>query len=50
MSDFDPRPLLGKALDQMGELITTTDSSQRDLPTPCADYTVGQLIDHDRRV
>lgn len=50
MSGFDPRPLLGKALDQMGELITTTDDSQRDLPTPCADYTVGQLIDHIQAV
>ncbi|AQP49003.1 TIGR03086 family protein [Tessaracoccus aquimaris] len=50
MTGFDPRPPLAKALDQMGDLIATTDPSDADRPTPCADYTVGQLIDHVQAV
>lgn len=50
MSGFDPRPLLTRALDQMGELIVTTPASAATLPTPCSDYDVAHLIDHMQAV
>lgn len=50
MTGFDPRPALAKAFDQMGALITTTDPADADRPTPCDEYTVGQLIEHVQAV
>lgn len=42
----DPRPMLARALDQVGALISTTDPAQAQLPTPCAEYDVAALIGH----
>lgn len=50
MPGFDPRPLLTKALDQMGDLIVTTPTADASLPTPCTDYDVAHLIDHVQAV
>jgi uncharacterized protein (TIGR03086 family) len=50
MTGFDPRPLLGAALDQAGELIAAATPDQAHLPTPCEDYDVNQLISHMQAV
>lgn len=42
----DPRPQLAYALDQLGDLVTTTDPTDSGDATPCADYNVEQLIGH----
>lgn len=42
----DPRPVLARALDQAGELISTTDPAQAGRPTPCDEYDVAALIGH----
>ena len=31
---------------QLGALVETIDDDQLDAPTPCPDYTVGDLLDH----
>ncbi len=41
-----PLTLLGRALDQVGRLITGTRPDQADLPTPCQSWTVRQLVHH----
>jgi uncharacterized protein (TIGR03086 family) len=50
MTGFDPRPLLGAALDQAGDLIASVRPEQATLPTPCDDYDVNQLIGHMQAV
>ena len=50
MTGFDPRPLLGAALDQAGNLIASVTPEQATLPTPCDDYDVNQLIGHMQAV
>ena len=50
MTGFDPRPLLGAALDQAGAVIATVNPEQATLPTPCDDYDVNQLIGHMQAV
>ncbi|MGC3995834.1 MAG: maleylpyruvate isomerase N-terminal domain-containing protein [Propionicimonas sp.] len=42
----DPRPLLGRALDQAGRLVTTTDPGAAGAPTPCGDFDVATLVQH----
>lgn len=42
----DPRPLLARALDQAGELVSTTDPALAGSPTPCTEYDVAGLIGH----
>jgi uncharacterized protein (TIGR03086 family) len=42
----DPRPLLARALDQIGELVATTPPDALDHPTPCAGWDVRTLLDH----
>jgi uncharacterized protein (TIGR03086 family) len=37
---------LASALDGTGELVAAVSGEQWDLPTPCADWTVRQLVDH----
>ena len=46
MTAPDPRALLTRALDQIGELVTTTPADTLDRPTPCADWDVRALLDH----
>lgn len=43
---FDPRPLLARALDQAGRLVTETDPARGADPTPCTEYDVAELISH----
>jgi uncharacterized protein (TIGR03086 family) len=50
MTGFDPRPLLGAALDQAGALIATARPEQATLPTPCDAYDVNHLIGHMQAV
>src|SRR5664279_1331703 len=50
MTGFDPRPLLGAALDQAGAIIATVTPAQANLPTPCDEYDVNQLIGHMQAV
>lgn len=45
MSD-DPRPLLFRALDQVGALIDTTDAADLGRPTPCEGWDVRTLLGH----
>lgn len=46
MNAFDPRPTLARALDQAGDLIASTPLDLANRPTPDAEWTVGELIDH----
>ena len=50
MTGFDPRPLLGAALDQAGALIATVTPEQATLPTPCDEYDINELIGHMQAV
>lgn len=38
--------VLSRALDQAGDVLTAVHPDQLDLPTPCGDWTVEQLIAH----
>ncbi|ADB31299.1 hypothetical protein Kfla_2223 [Kribbella flavida DSM 17836] len=42
----DPRPTLGLALDQVGRIIDAVRPEQLDLPTPCDEYAVRDLLGH----
>ena len=42
----DPRHGLAQVTSQVRELIEGTTAQQLDLPTPCDDFTVRQLLDH----
>ncbi|CCH80370.1 conserved hypothetical protein [Nostocoides japonicum T1-X7] len=42
----DLRPVLARALDQAGRLVTSTDPSDASRPTPCDEYDVAALVDH----
>ena len=42
----DLRPLLARALDQAGTLVTTTDPARGTLPTPCDAWDVATLVGH----
>ncbi|MFC5142891.1 TIGR03086 family metal-binding protein [Actinomycetospora rhizophila] len=46
MTAPDPRPLLTRALDQIGELVATTPPAALERPTPCAGWDVRTLLDH----
>ncbi|MEJ2867183.1 TIGR03086 family metal-binding protein [Actinomycetospora sp. OC33-EN08] len=46
MSAPDPRPLLTRALDQIGDLVAATGPDALARPTPCADWDVRALLDH----
>ncbi|MDD7938255.1 TIGR03086 family metal-binding protein [Actinomycetospora lutea] len=46
MTAPDPRPLLTRALDQIGELVAGTAPDALERPTPCADWDVRTLLDH----
>lgn len=43
---IDHRPILGRALDQAGMLVTTTDPDRAGDPTPCSEYDVATLVGH----
>lgn len=45
-SDFDPRPFDQAATDLCQAEIATIRPDQLDLPTPCAEWTLGELIAH----
>jgi uncharacterized protein (TIGR03086 family) len=45
MSD-DPRPLMARALDQIGTLVDGTRTADLDRPTPCDDWDVRTLLGH----
>ncbi|MEO3936511.1 TIGR03086 family metal-binding protein [Dermatophilaceae bacterium Soc4.6] len=42
----DPRPLLLRALDQVGLLVDGLSADDLDRPTPCPDYAVRELLGH----
>lgn len=42
----DPRDLLVRATNTFGDRVATVDVTDLDAPTPCADWTVRDLIDH----
>jgi uncharacterized protein (TIGR03086 family) len=42
----DPRPQLATALDQVQRLVADLAPRQLGLPTPCSDFTVGDLVGH----
>lgn len=42
----DPRDLLHRALDAFGDRLAVLDHDDLDAPTPCADWTVRDLLDH----
>ena len=42
----DPRPLLARALDQVGALVADLAPADLDLPTPCPEYAVRELLGH----
>jgi len=46
MTAPDPRPLLVRALDQVGGLVAGTAPGALDRPTPCADWDVRALLGH----
>lgn len=46
MTAPDPRPLLTRALDQIGELVADTAPAMLARPTPCDDWDVRALLDH----
>ena len=46
MSGSAPLVALARALDQVGDLLVHVRSDQLDRPTPCSDWTLGQLADH----
>jgi uncharacterized protein (TIGR03086 family) len=46
MTAPDPRPLLTRALDQVGDLVTDTPREALDAPTPCDGWDVRTLLAH----
>ncbi|GLZ49556.1 TIGR03086 family protein [Actinomycetospora sp. NBRC 106375] len=46
MTAPDPRPLMTRALDQIGALVEGTTADQLDRPTPCDDWDVRALLGH----
>lgn len=46
MTAPDPRPLLTRALDQIGDLVAGTAPEHLDRPTPCDDWDVRALLGH----
>lgn len=38
--------IVARGLDQLGQLVATTEPTQLDAPTPCENWTVRDLIDH----
>jgi len=46
MTAPDPRPLLTRALDQIGDLVAGTAPDALDRPTPCDGWDVRALLDH----
>jgi uncharacterized protein (TIGR03086 family) len=46
MTAPDPRPLLTRALDQVGDLVAGTPPEALDAPTPCDDWDVRTLLAH----
>jgi uncharacterized protein (TIGR03086 family) len=42
----DPRPMLRRALDQVGDLAATATPADLGAPTPCAGWTVADLLGH----
>ncbi|MEU4210759.1 TIGR03086 family metal-binding protein [Streptomyces sp. NPDC026206] len=45
-TDFDPRPLLGRAVAQMAALIGAVPADRLGDPTPCAEFDVRDLLGH----
>ncbi len=46
MADSAPLVVLARALDQVGDLLVHVRTESLDGSTPCADWTVGRLVDH----
>ena len=46
MTAPDPRPLLTRALDQVGDLVAATPPDALDAPTPCDGWDVRTLLAH----
>ncbi len=46
MSGTAPLTVLSRSLDQLGDLLVHVRSEKLDDPTPCSDWTLGQLVDH----
>ena len=46
MSASAPLTVLSRSLDQLGDLLVHVNADDLDGPTPCSDWTLGQLVDH----
>jgi uncharacterized protein (TIGR03086 family) len=46
MSGSEPLTVLARSLDQLGDLLVHVRADELDQPTPCSDWTLGQLVDH----
>ncbi len=46
MSGSAPLTVLARSLDQLGDLLVHVRAEMLDGPTPCSDWTLGQLADH----
>jgi uncharacterized protein (TIGR03086 family) len=46
MSDSAPLIVLARSLDQLGDLLVHVREDKLGGPTPCTDWTLGQLVDH----
>jgi uncharacterized protein (TIGR03086 family) len=46
MANSTPLTVLANALDQLGDLLVHVSADGLEGPTPCADWTLGQLADH----
>jgi len=46
MSGSAPLTVLSRSLDQMGDLLLHVRAESLDGPTPCTDWSLGQLVDH----
>jgi uncharacterized protein (TIGR03086 family) len=46
MSSDSATEVLGRGLDQLEVLLRSVSDDDRGLPTPCADWTVSDLVDH----
>jgi uncharacterized protein (TIGR03083 family) len=46
MAPADSLGILSRALDQLGDLLVHVRPDRLDRPTPCSDWTLGELADH----
>jgi uncharacterized protein (TIGR03083 family) len=46
MSDSAPLTVLASSVDQLGDLLLHVNADSLDGPSPCSEWTLGQLVDH----